>query len=136
MYDEDTGRTRLVKGDGEILEECVSASRHKEINKQATEGDGQSFQVWSQTHFYYVGSFKTIGVLEQSNFDKHINEFLVSLGFTRSVKGAISAPHLTGFEGHEIGSLFSGQRKERKKCVSGQISVFPELAQRQNFIHI
>ena len=45
VYDEDTGRTRLVKGDGEILEECVSASRHEEINKQATEGDGQSFQV-------------------------------------------------------------------------------------------
>ena len=91
MYDEDTGRTRLVKGDGEILEECVSASRHKEINKQATEGDGQSFQVWSQTQFYYVWSFKTIGVLEQSNFYNHIIEFLVSLGFARSIKGGPSA---------------------------------------------
>ena len=44
VYDEDTGRTRLVKGDGEILEECVSQFRHKEINKAATEADGNSFQ--------------------------------------------------------------------------------------------
>ena len=44
VYDEDTGRTRLVKGDGEILEECVSQFRHKEINKAATEADGNSFR--------------------------------------------------------------------------------------------
>lgn|ERR1712029_334308 len=44
VYDEDTGRTRLVKGDGEILEECVSQFRHKEINKAATQADGDSFQ--------------------------------------------------------------------------------------------
>ena len=31
-------------GDGEIIEEIVSASRQKEINKAATMGDGQSFQ--------------------------------------------------------------------------------------------
>ena len=44
IFDEDTGRTRLVKGDGEIIEEIVSASRQKEINKMATQGDGNSFQ--------------------------------------------------------------------------------------------
>ena len=35
---------RLVRGDGEILEEIVSESRHKEINRTATAGDGASFQ--------------------------------------------------------------------------------------------
>lgn len=40
VYDPETGRDRLVKGDGEILEEIVSYQRHKEINKQATQGDG------------------------------------------------------------------------------------------------
>ena len=44
VYDPDTGRTRLVKGDGEILEEIVSEARHREINKTATAGDGASFQ--------------------------------------------------------------------------------------------
>lgn len=44
VLDPETGRTRLVKGDGEILEEIVSRERHKEINKQATQGDGLFFQ--------------------------------------------------------------------------------------------
>jgi len=44
VYDEDTGRTRLVKGDGEILEECVSRDRQREINRAATKQDGSSFQ--------------------------------------------------------------------------------------------
>jgi len=35
---------RLIKGDGEVLEEIVSRERHKEINKQATKGDGKYFQ--------------------------------------------------------------------------------------------
>jgi len=43
-YDEDTGRVRLVKGTGEILEECVSRERQQAINKQATLADGASFQ--------------------------------------------------------------------------------------------
>merc|ERR1712098_557652 len=43
-YDEDTGRVRLVKGRGEILEEIVSRDRQKEINRQATLADGNSFQ--------------------------------------------------------------------------------------------
>ena len=44
IIDPETGRSRLIKGDGEVLEEIVSKDRHKEINKQATEGDGRHFQ--------------------------------------------------------------------------------------------
>ncbi|XP_032236509.2 ADP-ribosylation factor-like protein 6-interacting protein 4 [Nematostella vectensis] len=43
VYDEETGRHRLIKGDGEILEEIVSYDRHKAINKKATQGDGTFF---------------------------------------------------------------------------------------------
>lgn len=39
-----TGRSRLIKGDGEILEEIVTKERHKTINKEATKGDGEFFQ--------------------------------------------------------------------------------------------
>ncbi|XP_037821998.1 ADP-ribosylation factor-like protein 6-interacting protein 4 [Lucilia sericata] len=39
-----TGRSRLIKGDGEVLEEIVSKERHKTINKEATKGDGEFFQ--------------------------------------------------------------------------------------------
>ena len=42
--DPTTGRLRLIKGDGEILEEIVSKERHKVINKEATKGDGNFFQ--------------------------------------------------------------------------------------------
>ncbi|XP_034954988.2 ADP-ribosylation factor-like protein 6-interacting protein 4 [Zootoca vivipara] len=44
VVDPETGRTRLIKGDGEVLEEIVTKERHKEINKHATRGDGLSFQ--------------------------------------------------------------------------------------------
>jgi len=44
VSDPETGRTRLIKGDGEILEEIVTRDRHKEINRQATKGDGEYFQ--------------------------------------------------------------------------------------------
>ncbi|KAJ9600018.1 hypothetical protein L9F63_009682, partial [Diploptera punctata] len=44
VYDDETGRHRLIKGDGEVLEEIVSRDRHREINKQATRGDGAFFQ--------------------------------------------------------------------------------------------
>ncbi|KAF7396425.1 hypothetical protein HZH66_007287 [Vespula vulgaris] len=44
VYDEETGRYRLIKGDGEVIEEIVSRERHKEINRQATKGDGDYFQ--------------------------------------------------------------------------------------------
>lgn len=42
-----TGRSRLIKGDGEVLEEIVSRDRHQMINKQATQGDGEYFQTKS-----------------------------------------------------------------------------------------
>ncbi|XP_004923558.1 ADP-ribosylation factor-like protein 6-interacting protein 4 [Bombyx mori] len=44
VLDEETGRYRLIKGDGEVLEEIVSKERHKEINRQATQADGALFQ--------------------------------------------------------------------------------------------
>lgn len=44
VVDPETGRTRLIKGDGEILEEIVSKDRHQEINKLATQTDGQVYQ--------------------------------------------------------------------------------------------
>jgi DNA modification methylase len=44
VVDPDTGRSRLVKGDGEILEEIVSKEQHRAINRVATQGDGLSFQ--------------------------------------------------------------------------------------------
>lgn len=39
-----TGRTRLIKGDSEILEEIVSKERHCNINKKATSTDGDYFE--------------------------------------------------------------------------------------------
>lgn len=44
VVDPETGRTRLVRGEGEIIEEIVSREKHKDINKQATKGDGDAFQ--------------------------------------------------------------------------------------------
>lgn len=36
--------SRLIKGDGEILEEIVTKERHAQINKEATRSDGQQYQ--------------------------------------------------------------------------------------------
>ena len=44
VYDADTGRVRLVKGSGEIIESIVSKSRQQAINKMATFMDGATFQ--------------------------------------------------------------------------------------------
>jgi hypothetical protein len=44
VYDPVTGRHRLVRGEGEVVEEIVSRERQKSINKQATMGDAMSFQ--------------------------------------------------------------------------------------------
>ncbi|KRT86710.1 hypothetical protein AMK59_497 [Oryctes borbonicus] len=44
VFDETSGRYRMIKGDGEVIEEIVSRERHKEINRQATKGDGDYFQ--------------------------------------------------------------------------------------------
>ena len=43
VYDPETGRTRFVRGDGEIIERIVSRDEHAAINRQATRGDGASF---------------------------------------------------------------------------------------------
>ncbi|KAL7727798.1 hypothetical protein ACLKA6_019738 [Drosophila palustris] len=44
-----TGRTRLIKGDSEILEEIVSKNQHRSINKKATSGDGEYYESQSQS---------------------------------------------------------------------------------------
>ncbi|XP_048045416.1 ADP-ribosylation factor-like protein 6-interacting protein 4 [Megalobrama amblycephala] len=44
VLDPETGRTRLIRGDGEVLEEIVTKERHKDINKRATQSDGDAFQ--------------------------------------------------------------------------------------------
>ena len=36
VVDPETGRSRLIRGEGEVLEEIVSRDRHKEINKVST----------------------------------------------------------------------------------------------------
>jgi hypothetical protein len=45
VVDEQTGRVRLIKGSGEIIESIVSKQQHKNINKAATQEDGFQFQV-------------------------------------------------------------------------------------------
>jgi len=47
VLDPETGRNRLVRGGGEIIEEIVSKQRHRQINKQATAADGLSYQMKS-----------------------------------------------------------------------------------------
>ncbi|KAG7257800.1 hypothetical protein CRUP_037336 [Coryphaenoides rupestris] len=44
VVDPESGRTRLVRGEGEIIEEMVTKEKHKDINKQSTKGDGNAFQ--------------------------------------------------------------------------------------------
>lgn len=36
---------RLIKGDGEVIEEMVSRDRHMKINKDSTLADGHTFQM-------------------------------------------------------------------------------------------
>jgi hypothetical protein len=43
VYDPESGRYRLVRGTGEIIERMVSRADHAAINKQATQGDGSNF---------------------------------------------------------------------------------------------
>lgn len=44
VVDEETGRTRIIRGDGEIIEEIVTKERHVKINKNATKTDAQNFE--------------------------------------------------------------------------------------------
>jgi len=43
VYDEETGRYRLIRGSGEVIERIVSRQHHNQINKIATKSDGASF---------------------------------------------------------------------------------------------
>lgn len=43
VYDPESGRYRMVRGTGEIIESIVSRADHQRINQQATRGDGASF---------------------------------------------------------------------------------------------
>ena len=43
VYDEESGRFRLIRGSGEIIERIVSQGEHARINQTATRGDGASF---------------------------------------------------------------------------------------------
>lgn len=43
VYDPQSGRTRLIRGDGEVIERLVSRDMHHHINQLATRGDGTSF---------------------------------------------------------------------------------------------
>lgn len=43
VYDPESGRMRLVRGTGEIIERIVSRADHHTINRQATTGDGAFF---------------------------------------------------------------------------------------------
>ncbi|OWA53430.1 putative ADP-ribosylation factor-like protein 6-interacting protein 4 [Hypsibius exemplaris] len=44
VHDPETGRTRLIRGDGEIMEEIVTRDMHIAINKSATKADGAFFE--------------------------------------------------------------------------------------------
>jgi len=43
VVDPATGRVRLVRGTGEIIERIVSRNEHQQLNAQATRGDGDGF---------------------------------------------------------------------------------------------
>jgi len=43
VYDPLSGRVRLVRGNGEIIERIVSSEAHRQINSLATSGDGYAF---------------------------------------------------------------------------------------------
>lgn len=43
VYDEVSGRVRLIRGTGEIIERIVSRAQHDSINRTATAGDGRHF---------------------------------------------------------------------------------------------
>jgi hypothetical protein len=43
VYDPLSGRVRLVRGSGEIIERIVSSAAHRQINSLATSGDGYAF---------------------------------------------------------------------------------------------
>jgi hypothetical protein len=56
VYDPDSGRVRLVRGRGEIIERIVTKEMHQSINQQATRCDGTHF---SKTVFQATTSKRT-----------------------------------------------------------------------------
>jgi len=50
VRDPETGRIRLVRGTGEIIERIVPRSEHERINREATAGDGRSFAAALAVH--------------------------------------------------------------------------------------
>ena len=56
VVDPETGRSRLIRGEGEVLEEIVSRDRHKEINKaSACMNRSLSHIVTLYTSAYWMG---------------------------------------------------------------------------------
>jgi hypothetical protein len=43
VYDPESGRMRLIRGTGEVIERIVTRDQHASINRRATTGDGVSF---------------------------------------------------------------------------------------------
>ncbi|KFB44007.1 AGAP004709-PA-like protein [Anopheles sinensis] len=64
VVDPETGRSRLIKGDGEIIEECVSRERHKDINRLATAGDGAEFQPYTNLAKVFAARCLDAGLTE------------------------------------------------------------------------
>ena len=61
VYDPDTGRHRLVKGSGEILEEIVSYNRHKDINRDPILQSFRYFMAFNPLCIYcFQFSFDTL----------------------------------------------------------------------------
>ncbi|KAF0033884.1 hypothetical protein F2P81_013950 [Scophthalmus maximus] len=87
VVDHETGRTRLVRGEGEIIEEMVSKEKHKEINKQATKGDGNAFQRKLGVNRFFLPL--TAQQSRERNLNRgriiyeHIQRLIYSSGITR-----------------------------------------------------
>ncbi|XP_067617490.1 ADP-ribosylation factor-like protein 6-interacting protein 4 [Eurosta solidaginis] len=55
VVDSSTGRVRLIRGDGEVMEEIVTKEQHTKINNLATKTDGEIFQK------------NTVGIIKKAN---------------------------------------------------------------------
>jgi Nuclear RNA-splicing-associated protein len=54
VYDPESGRFRMIRGTGEVIECIVSRSEHEAINRQATRGDGSSYA----RHIFHAAASK------------------------------------------------------------------------------
>ncbi|KAJ6638846.1 ADP-ribosylation factor-like protein 2 [Pseudolycoriella hygida] len=96
VVDPETGRSRLIKGDGEILEEIVSRDRHKAINKQATQSDGEFFKSRT-TSFLKMGFLTVLKKIRQKEKEMRI----LLLGLDNAGKTTI----LKRFNGEPIDTI-------------------------------